>query len=558
MNVTRTLFAGIVLSMSVAFGATAKQALILTADIPPGLDYDGPTAASPATQTGLANLLEPLVYYPFKETNDEGVRILDFQKFEGRLAESWSYDAASLTWTFNLRRGVKGCGGATFNADDVLYTFARAKSVSGSAPIGWFLSNVASIAGFTPAVFGDAEAKKLGDEVTKIDDYTVTIKQSAPNKLMLPVLTIFGIQMLDKEIMEANATADDPWSHKYNNEVNAPGFGAYCLESWKKGEEITATANPDYYRGKADIDRIILRRTPQSSTRTIVIRSGQADVAELLTPKEYTNLKSVPGVKIPGAWGNRNIAVAMNFKAAPWDNLKLRQVIAHAIPYDDVTRNAFFGEARRWESIVPTTYPGYAKTATQYSFDLERAKQLLSEAGFADGKGLDAFPAESFLLTYPQERDAWLQPIATAIQSSLRQIGMNIQLNPIPESQYVDRQLVKKDLQFTLIDSITPFGVDAGYALQLFFVSPDKGGINNIINYSSETVDGLYYGRIFNESDDTKRNAALAEAQERVMADVAWAPVVEYKSFVATRDTITGITYHPDNQLRWFELKKAP
>ena len=201
-----------------------------------------------------------------------------------------------------------------------------------------------------------------------------------------------------------------------------------------------------------------------------MIRSGQADVAELLTPKEYANLESVPGVKIPGAWGNRNIAVAMNFKAAPWDNLKLRQVIAHAIPYDDVTRNAFFGEARRWESIVPTTYPGYAKTATQYSFDLERAKQLLSEAGFADGKGLDAFPAESFLLTYPQERDAWLQPIATAIQSSLRQIGVNIQLNPIPESQYVDRQLVKKDLQFTLIDSITPFGVDAGYALQLFFV----------------------------------------------------------------------------------------
>ena len=71
-------------------------------------------------------------------------------------------------------------------------------------------------------------------------------------------------------------------------------------------------------------------------------------------------------------------------------------------------------------------------------------------------------------------------------------------------------------------------------------------------------MDGLYYGRIFNESDDTKRNAALAEAQERVMADVAWAPVVEYKSFVATRDAISGITYHPDNQLRWFELKKAP
>ena len=222
---------GLALSASVAFGATAKEALILTGDVPPGLDYDGPTAASPATQTGLANLLEPLVYYPFSHTNDENVRILDFQDFEGRLAESWSFDASTLTWTFNLRRGVKGCNGAEFNADDVLYTFARAKSVSGSAPISWFLSNVASIAGFTPAVFGDDDAKKLGEEVKKIDDYTVQIKQGAPNKLMLPVLTIFGIQMLDKQIMEANATADDPWAHKYNNEVNAPGFGAYCLDS---------------------------------------------------------------------------------------------------------------------------------------------------------------------------------------------------------------------------------------------------------------------------------------------------------------------------------------
>ncbi len=210
MNISRTFALGLVLSLFVGLSATAKEALILAADVPPGLDYDGPTAASPATQTGLANLLEPLVYYPLSHVNDEGVRILDFQNFEGRLAESWTYDSATLTWTFNLRRGVKGCGGAEFTADDMIYTFSRAKTVSGSAPIGWFLSNVASIAGFTPAVFGDAEAKKLGDEVKKIDDYTVQIKQGAPNKLMLPVLTIFGIQMLDKQIMEANATAEDP------------------------------------------------------------------------------------------------------------------------------------------------------------------------------------------------------------------------------------------------------------------------------------------------------------------------------------------------------------
>ncbi|MDH3194478.1 MAG: ABC transporter substrate-binding protein, partial [Acidimicrobiia bacterium] len=175
-------------------GAPA-EITILAEDIPAGLDYDGPSAAIPTSQTGMVNLQEPLVYYRSAGTNDEGVGLLDFgfsdENFEGRLAESWSFDAATLTWTFNLRQGVVGCSGETFTADDVVYTFARAKSVSGAAPIGWFLSNVASIDGFDTGVFsGEEGATDLGDEVVKIDDFTVEIRQSAQNKLFLPVLTV--------------------------------------------------------------------------------------------------------------------------------------------------------------------------------------------------------------------------------------------------------------------------------------------------------------------------------------------------------------------------------
>ena len=158
--------AGLLGSAALAFGlsvgpALSENLLTLAEDVPAGLDYDGASIAIPATQTGVDNLLEPLIYYKEKGVNDEGVIIHDFTQFEGRLAESWSYDASTLTWTFNLRRGVKGCDGATFDADDVMYTFQRAKSVSGAAPIGWFLSSVGSVDNFTPAVFGDSdEAKK--------------------------------------------------------------------------------------------------------------------------------------------------------------------------------------------------------------------------------------------------------------------------------------------------------------------------------------------------------------------------------------------------------------
>ena len=213
------------LSLIVATGfssaAYAEDLLILSEEVPVSLNYDGATASIDTNWVGWDNILDPLVYHANGAINEDGVQLLDFNKFEGRLAESWSFDAATLTWTFNLRKDVKGCDGATFNADDVLYTFARAKSVSGAAPIGWFLANTGSVDGFTPAVFAPNEdgaaARKLGDEVKKIDDYTIQIRQSAPNQLFLKVLSIFALYIYDKETMEAHATADDPWSHNWTN-----------------------------------------------------------------------------------------------------------------------------------------------------------------------------------------------------------------------------------------------------------------------------------------------------------------------------------------------------
>ena len=138
--------------------AHAEDLLILSEEVPVSLNYDGATGSVDTNWVGWDNILDPLVYHAKAGVNEDGVQLLDFNKFESRLAESWSFDEATLTWTFNLRKGVKGCDGATFNADDVIYTFARAKSISGSAPIGWFLASTGSVDGFTPAVFAPDES----------------------------------------------------------------------------------------------------------------------------------------------------------------------------------------------------------------------------------------------------------------------------------------------------------------------------------------------------------------------------------------------------------------
>ena len=329
---------------------------------------------------GIANLMEPLVYYKAGSENETGVGLLeygyDIDKFEGRLAESVTFDEATLTWTFNLRQGVTGCDAATFNADDVLYTFARAKSVSGAAPIGWFLSNVANIGGFTTDVFAEdpavaAEAKELGDWITKTDDFTVVIKQDAANKLFLPVLTIFGLQIYDKEIMEANATPDDPWSHEYANNVNAPSFGSYCVKSWEKNAEMVLESNPDYYGGAPALTNVVWRKVPQSANRLASVSTGAAQLTDSLTPREFASVEGNDAVRAWRATGNLNLFLGMNFQSPPFDNLKVRQAFALALNYDKIIQDGYFGRAVKWEGQIPMSYPGYSKQEPQYGYDVE-------------------------------------------------------------------------------------------------------------------------------------------------------------------------------------------
>ncbi len=543
------------ITLAAATPLSAKEILILAEDVPAGLNYDGPSAAIPASQQGMVTLMEPLITYAAGQTNDTGVTLPDFSKFEGRLAESWTFDEPTLTWTFKLRQGVKGCDGATFNADDVVYTFQRAKSVSGAAPIGWFLSNVGSIKGFGVEVFGkDPKAKELGDAVVKVDDHTVQIKQGEPNALFLPVLTIFGLLMYDKETMEKNATPDDPWSHKFANETDAPGFGAYCLDKWTKGEEISYTANKDYYLGAPAIEKVTVRRVPQSSNRVVVLQTGQAQLATGLTPREFDSLRGKAGLGVGGVTGNENMFLHMNFKTPPFDNPKVRQAIAHAIPFDQIIANGYFGQATQWMGLVPSSYPGF-KASAQFSHDPAKAKALLAEAGYPEGKGLEAF-ADAFRLSYVSEKESTLGPIVNIIQTSLREVGIPATLDPIPQTQYGDRQLVKRDLPFAVNDQEKPIGVDAGYAIQLFFVSADKGGLNNMVNYSSAMVDDTW-AKARVEPDMAKRTEMVGQIQDQLAADVAWLPIVEYKTQWAHSDKLSGLRWYPDNSLRYVDLKLA-
>ena len=535
-------------------GEELTQITILAPDGPAGLDYEGEGIPVLESMTAIVNLVDSLIDYAPGGENDDGVGLLNFDEFEGRLAESFEFDEGTLTWTFHLREDVVGCEGQTFNADDVIYTFQRAKSVTGTIPVGWFFGNVAGIDGFGPEVFeGETE---LGDEVRKIDDYTVEIRQSdPPSQLFLPAMTIFGLGILDKETMEENATEEDPWSHDYNNNVNAPGFGPYCLERWDQGSEFVVRANPDYYRGAPPFDRIVFREVPQSSNRLAAIRSGDAHLVERLTPREYASLREDPGVEVAGVLGNENMFLHMNWNNPPFDDVQVRQAIAHAIPYEEIISTGYFGQAKKWEGHIPEIYPGFHRSNIQYDFDMDRGKELLADAGFPDGNGLDTFSPETFQLSYVAEKESTLGPIATILQSSLRELGLPVELNPMPQSQFADRAFVKKDLPFALDDQEKPDIVDAGYGITNAHIS--EGSPANNTNYSNERIDEIaVLSRT--ETDPETRQEMLAEAQDILQRDLNWIPIVQFRTQWAFSPALTGIVWHAENSLRWFDLQPAP
>ncbi len=530
-----------------------RQLVILSPDAVTALDTEAPGTLVLESMGALVNLMEPLVDFAPAGTHSEGgVNQLDFTKFEGRLAESWEYDADTKTYRFHLRQGVKGCTGNEFTADDVLYTFARAKSASGTlGPLGWFMFNTGGVEGFTPDVLAPDADRSLGDEVTKVDDYTVDIKVSSERRLFLPVLTDFFTFIWDSKEMQAHATEADPWSHDYATNTNAPSFGPYCLESWTKGSEFTAVANPDYYRGPASIDRIVFRKVPETANRIAALQAGQAQIVQNLTPRDYEFLRQAGnGVGVDSIVGNQFLFLGLSWNIPPFDNEKLRQAFAYAIPYDEILSTGYVGQATKWEGTVPSTYVGFHKTDAQYTTDLEKAAQLLEEAGFPGGAGLDQYPGV-LQLAYVAERESTLGPIATLIQSSFREIGVNLELNPLPQAQFADRVFSKHDVGMFLDDQDKPDLPTAEYALGPFMTT---GGPGNYTLYSNPEVDAYFPG-VYEETDSAKQDQMLAEVQEILMATPNWLPIAEYATQWGVRDGISGLTWHPDLQLRWYDIQ---
>lgn len=520
----------------------AKTTLVvLSDDIAPGLDIDGPGVVADPVHDILENIMEPLVETPRILRNgilEPNYRI-SWKQFQPRLAQSWEHPTPTK-WIFHLRKGVKSCAGNEFTADDVVYSFARAKSLTGASPIGWFLSNVAGVLPLEAITSKDPAKKKLKPtEVRKIYTYTAEINQYNVNDLFPRMLTIFGLFPYDSVEMKKHATAKDPWSHKYSDTVNSPGAGAaYCLKSWTKGSEMVLETNPSFYRGKPQFTKIIYRKVPAGANRVAALRSGDADMTFNVSPRNIANLRKAPNVHVFSYLHNEILAMGVNFKLPPWNlptGRLIRQAVAWAIPYDEILKQDYLGDARRWYGVVEPNYVGATQSRTFAGApNLNKARELLAKAGFPNGKGLDKY-TQGLTLHYVVERRELLEPIATRIKTALAQIGIPITLAPISGEEYNTRE-TKRDMPMFLRDRVRPFGPDAGYAALLFYVSTKNGGLINAGNYVSDAVDKEFFAS--QQTTGAVRLKHLARLQQIVLKDLPQVPLLLTPSQLVVRKGI--------------------
>jgi ABC-type transport system substrate-binding protein len=191
----------------------------------------------------------------------------------------------------------------------------------------------------------------------------------------------------------------------------------------------------------------------------------------------------------------------------------------------------------------------------QYHYDPEKSKQLLAEAGYPGGAGLEKFP-EDLKLTYAAEREATLGPIAVVLQTSMRAAGIPIVLDPVSQSQMASRRMVTRDLPLALSDIDKAVAVDSVYAINLYFLKRELGGVTNGNNYDNPRINDMLFAARANPSAE-QRLAAAKTMQDIIAADIAWVPIAETKTQWAYTAKLSGLDWFPDNSIRWFDLTLA-
>jgi peptide/nickel transport system substrate-binding protein len=317
------------------------------------------------------------------------------------LAESWDVSASDPTnWTFQLRRGVRFHDGTPFNADAVIFALDRV--MKKDAP--QFSERQAACSASYVAPIRD---------YAKVDDYTVRVGTKG-------VFSFLNYSLSNILIPSPTAVMKEGTENFINNPV---GTGPFKFVRQVERQLIEMDANPDYYRGRPKLDKLIVRPVPEPASRLAALRSGEVHWAEVTPPESIKPLKD-SGYQVMLNPYPQVFPWIVNLQTKPWDDKRVRQAANYAINREAMCRDLLSGACTPASQFMFEGHPWHSADVG-YKYDPARARQLLAEAGYPNGFQTVAVVPSS------GSGNMWPQPMNEYVQRNLREVGIDVELRPI-------------------------------------------------------------------------------------------------------------------------------
>jgi peptide/nickel transport system substrate-binding protein len=456
-----------------------------------------------------------------KKTLPDGRVQYDQTKLEPELAESWKIAPDGESVTFKLRKNAKFHDGTPVTAKDVKWSFDRAVTVGGF-----------------PTFQMAAGSLNKPEQFVAVDDHTFTVKFLRRDKLTMNDLAVVVPCVFNSELVKKHATAQDPWGLAWTRN-NTAGGGAYKVEVFRPGQEIIYVRFDDWKSGPMPkLRRVIQREVPNAGNRRALLLKGDIDITYDLPPKDFDELSKAGGnVKVSSTpIENSLIYLGMNVTKPPFDNVKLRQAVAYALPYDRMLDNALYGRGAKMygaasSQVKTTEWP----QPTAYKTDLAKAKALMAEAGYAGGL--------ETTISFDLGGATIGEPMVVLIQESLAQIGIKATINKIPGATWRSA-LLKKDLPMLL----NRFGGWLNYPEYFFFwCYHGQNALFNTMSYQNPKLDKIIDNARFAESKP------LYDAMVKDMLQIAYDEVPRIPLFQPTQDV--AMQKDVQGYMYWFHLQ---
>ncbi|MBW2153381.1 MAG: ABC transporter substrate-binding protein [Deltaproteobacteria bacterium] len=397
-------------------------------------------------------------------------------KIDPDLAKSWDISSDGKTYTFHLHENVYWHNGDKFSAEDVKFSLERIMDPKAGSSL-------------------KAELTQMIQKIEVVDDNTVKITLKATSPDFLHVLSVAYCKIVSKKFIESGG----------NPNKTLMGTGPFKFKEYTPTVSIKVVRNENYFKkGRPYLDGIDFIFYPDQTTRVTALRTGAVDIIGYLPWKQMSAIERDRKLKVLSDKEMLFMDVQINVKRSPLDNPKVRKALAWAIDRQAVVNSVFFGRGRVIGGIAfPPSWNGYSpELAKTYTYDPEKAKKLLAEAGYPNGFKM------SVLSTFQYGMHKVTGEI---VQANFKDIGIDCDLELVDWATDIKRQNAS---EFDVQVMGTMPGYKSGAFLTRFFRT---GGVYaNACQFSDKKIDELLDKAAF-EMDPKKRAQLFIEVQKRAL-----------------------------------------